>query len=102
MDDLDLELDDVVIFELPTFEDVEAFCDRFRPRWDGWSHVDEQVWLFSVQLQPDADVAGLLRDAQVLVAELGLAAIRFCLDGRIYALEAASPSRAADLAARSK
>ena len=45
MDDSNLELDEIVIFELPTFPDLEAFCERFRPRWSGWSHADEQVWL---------------------------------------------------------
>jgi hypothetical protein len=85
MDDLDFELDDIVIFELPTFEDVEAFCDRFRPRWDGWSHADEQVWLVTADLGEGAgDLASLLREAQ-----LGLPAIRYCLDGRVYVLEAA-------------
>jgi hypothetical protein len=90
MDDLDFELDDIVIFELPTFEDVEAFCDRFRPRWDGWSHADEEVWLVTADLGTGAgDLASLLREAQDLVAELGLPAIRYCLDGRVYVLEAA-------------
>ena len=90
MDDLDLELDDIVIFELPTFEDVEAFCDRFRPRWDGWSHADEQVWLVTADLGTGAGgLASLLREAQDLVSELGLPAIRYCLDGRVYVLEAA-------------
>jgi hypothetical protein len=37
---------------------------------------------------------------QTLIAELGVDAIRFHLDGRVYQLEAARPSRAAaDLAA---
>lgn len=89
MDDLDSGLDDALIFELPTFEDVEAFCERFRPRWEGWSHCDDQVWLFTARLDGTGDVATLLREAQELVAELGLSAIRFCLDGRVYALEAA-------------
>ena len=99
MEDLDLELDDVVLFELPTHEHVEAFCDRIRPRWDGWSDRDEQAWLFAALLNDGNDLAPLLRQAQELVAELGLAAIRFGLDGRLYVLEAA---RSRDLAARSK
>lgn len=99
MDDLDFELDDSVIFELPTLQHVEAFSDRFRPRWDGWSDSDDPAWLFTAQLEKGADLAPLLREVQELIAELGLDAIRFCLDGRVYLLEAAV---AADLAARSK
>jgi hypothetical protein len=102
MNDLDLEFDDAVIFELPTFADLEAFCDRFRPRWDGWSHVDEEAWLFAARLDGGSDMAALLRGAGELVAELGLAAIRYCLDGRLYVLEAARPRGAAHLAARSQ
>jgi hypothetical protein len=81
-------LDDVVLFELPASGDAEAFCDRLRPRWTGWSHADSDVWLFTADLAGD-DLALLLREAQELVADLGLAAIRFYLDGRVYLLEAA-------------
>jgi hypothetical protein len=102
MEDLDLELDDVVLFELPTHEDVEAFCDRIRPRWEGWSDDDEDLWLVTAQLRRTDDLAPLLRDVQGLIGELGLQSIRFFLDGRVYALEAARPPREADLAARSK
>jgi hypothetical protein len=98
MDILDFAFDDMAIFELPTLEDVDAFCDRFRSRWDGWSDADEEVWLFVARLPEGADVAGLLREAQELLAELGLGSIRFYLDGRIYVLEAAP----VDLAARSE
>lgn len=102
MDALDLELEDLLIFELPAYPALEAFRDRFRPRWDGWSHGDAQLWLFSVRLEERADLAALLRDAQELLADLKLPAIRFCLDGRVYVLEAARSRQAADLAARSK
>jgi hypothetical protein len=102
MDDLDRELDDVVLFELPTPEDVEAFCDRIRPRWEGWSDADEDVWLCTARLEKTGDLAPLLREVQELIAELGLDAIDFCLDGRAYRLDAARPPREADLAAKSK
>jgi hypothetical protein len=102
VDALDLDLEEFLIFELPTYPALEAFRDRFRPRRDGWSHGDEQMWLFSIRLEEEADLALLLREAQELVADLDLAAVRFCLDGRVYVLEAAVPARTADLAARSK
>ena len=88
MDELEAQLNNLVIFELPTFDDVEAFCDRFRPQWAGWSLVEPDVWLFSVELSGSEDLSPLLHGAQQLVAELGLAAIRFYLDGRAYVLEA--------------
>jgi hypothetical protein len=102
MEDFDFDLDDVVIFELPSFEDVEAFRERMRPRWDGWSDAVEQVSLFTARLEREADVAELLRAAQELVGMLGLESVPFYLDGRAYALEAPRPARTADLAARSK
>ena len=88
MDELDLRLDDVVLFELPTAEVATAFRLRLRSRWPGWSAEDEDVWLFAAQLgeEPD-DLTRLLREVQELIARHGPAAIRFVLDGRIYALE---------------
>jgi len=97
MDILDFELDDVVIFELPTIEVVDAFRERFRPRWDGWSDADGHLWLFTTRLDGEADVAGLMRDAQELLAAHDVASVRFYLDGRVYLLEAAP--RPAQLAA---
>jgi len=96
MDELDLQLDDVVLFELPTHADVEAFCDRFRSNWPGWSEADGDVWLFAVDLDGRTDdLAGLFRAAQELLAELGLPTVRFYLDSRIYGLEAAAQRVAA-------
>ena len=89
MDDRNLEYDDVVIFELPTFEYLEAFCERFRPRWAGWSHADDQVWLFAADLGSCGDIASLFREAQLLLSELGVTAVRYCFDGRVYVLDAA-------------
>jgi len=102
MDDLDLELDDVVIFELPSPRHVEAFEDRLRPRWEGWSQRDEPAWLVTAQLNDPAELPALFHDVHELMAELGLATIAFCLDGRVYVLEPAPPPRASDLATRSK
>ena len=97
--DLDLALDDVVLFELQSPEDVDAFRERIRPRWEGWSDADGDLWLFTAQLEQSSDLAPLLREAQQLISELALDAIRFCLDGRIYVLDGASSRRAAELAA---
>jgi hypothetical protein len=96
MDELDLQFSDIVLFELPSFEATQAFRSRLRPRWAGWSHEDDPFWLFGAELGADADdLALLLREAQDLLAELGLAAIPFVLDDRTYFLE---PARALELA----
>jgi hypothetical protein len=91
VDELDLiDQSDVVLFELPTYEDSQAFRVHFRPRWPGWSAEDEQVWLFAVDLGGAvAELPLLLREAQDLLADRGLPAVRFVLDGRIYLLEPA-------------
>jgi hypothetical protein len=94
MDELESGFDNLVIFELPAFEDVEAFCDRLRPRWSGWSLAEADLWLFTVELRESDDLSQLLRGAEELVAELGLAAIRFYLDGRAYVLEARTAAAA--------
>lgn len=87
MHDLDLELDDLLIFELPTYAALEAFRDRFRPDWDGWTQVDATMWLFALRLDEHDDVGSVLRAAESLVLRLGLPSVRFTLDGRVYALE---------------
>jgi hypothetical protein len=87
--ELDLQLDDIVMFELPTLACNAAFSLRLRSRWPGWSAHDDAGWLFSAELLEDGEgLAVLLREAQDLLEELGLPAIRFCLDGVVYPLEA--------------
>lgn len=92
MDELDLQLSEIALFELPSFEAAQAFRVRLRPRWPGWSHDDEGLWLFAVELgdEPDA-LALVLREAQDLIAELDLLAVLFVLDGRSYVLPAGEP-----------
>ena len=97
MDELDLQFSEIVLFELPSFEATQAFRARLRPRWAGWSHEDDPVWLFAAELREDGDdFAVLLREAQELLAELSLPAIPFVVDNRTYAL---APAPALALAA---
>jgi hypothetical protein len=87
--DDDLAMSDLVLFELPTRSTVERFCAALRPQWRGWSTVDGDVWLVAAELRPrKGDVATLLREAQAAIADLGLPTITFCLDDRLYSLEA--------------
>src|SRR5262249_46289433 len=96
MHDLDLQLDSGVLFELPSLADSDAFSARLRSRWPGWSDADEGVWLFTAELRGnEGDLAELLRTAEELLIELGLTAIRFCVDGRLYVLEPARRREAA-------
>lgn len=93
MDEIEFQLSEVVLFELPTFAAAQAFRVRLRPRWAGWSHNDEPVWLFAAELGDEVDdLAQLLREAQAVVSDLDLPAIVFCLDGRSYVLDAAEPT----------
>jgi hypothetical protein len=92
VEQLDLQFSDVVLFELPTFEAAQAFRVSLRPRWPGWSHDDDGLWLFAAEVGAETDgLALLLRQAQELLAEFDLLAIVFTLDGRSYVLAAAEP-----------
>jgi hypothetical protein len=92
VEQLDSHLSDVLLFELPTFEAAQAFRVNLRPRWPGWSHDDEGLWLFAAEVGDETDgLALLLREAQELLAELDLLAIVFVLDGRSYVLAATEP-----------
>ncbi len=92
MDVIETQLSDVVLFELPTFAAAQAFRVNLRPRWPGWSHDDDGLWLFAAEVGDETDgLAMLLRQAQELLAELDLLAIVFVLDGRSYVLPAGEP-----------
>jgi hypothetical protein len=86
--DDDVAMSELVLFELPTRGAVNLFCAALRPRWHGWSTVDGDVWLVGVELYPEgADLANLLRAAEGVIADLGLGAIHFCVDDRVYRLK---------------
>lgn len=90
MDAIDTQLSDVVLFELPTLEAAQAFRVRLRPRWPGWSHDEDELWLFAAEIGDETnDVAQLLREAQEVVSDLDLLVVVFVLDGRSYVLPAA-------------
>ena len=92
MDEFELQLSDVVLFELPTFEDSQAFRMRLRSRWPGWSLADGELWLFAADLcDASGDLPELLRECQHILAERELPPVRFVLDGRIYTLEPSEP-----------
>jgi hypothetical protein len=89
MTDDDVAMSELVLFVLPSRGDVDLFCAALRPRWRGWSAEDGDVWLVTAELSAvPGDLANLLREAQAVIAELGLPTILFCLDDRVYLLDA--------------
>jgi hypothetical protein len=96
MEDDALELNDLLLFEIPAYADVDQLHARIRPRWRGWTTCDDDVWLVAAEVKADADdLAPLLREVEAYVAATELLAIRYWLDGRAHIMEAAALERAA-------
>jgi hypothetical protein len=91
--DFDDRLNDLVLFEIPEFEQAMALCGRLATDWMAWVHRRDEARFVAALLLPEAegDLAALLRTVEQWVAERGLVAIRFELDGRAYVLEAGEP-----------
>jgi hypothetical protein len=88
------ELDDLVLFELPVYADVDELSERIRPRWRGWTRREDDLWLVVAEVDEDPDdLALLLREVEAFVGAEGLHAIRFCLDGRFHVMEAPALER---------
>jgi hypothetical protein len=52
--------------------------------------LDVDVWLVGATVKvDDVDLAVLLRTVEAAITELGLLAIRYCLDGRYYVMDEA-------------
>ena len=84
-------LDEVVLFELPTARAAERLLVHLSPHRLAWLQSGDRVSIVGALLGPEADdLAQLLRSVQEWLERIGFAAIRFELDGRIYALEARS------------
>ena len=91
-----LRFSNVVLFELPAYADVDEFEARIRPRWTGATRREGDVWLVTARARANTnDLAQLLREVETYVAEAGLLAIRYRLDGRFYIMEATALDRAA-------
>lgn len=89
-------LSDTIRFELPEYVDIDAFCERIRGRWPGSVRCDDEVWRVSARLRRSKnDLAQLLREVEAYVADSGLQAIRYHVDGRAYVLEAEARETAA-------
>jgi hypothetical protein len=86
--DVNNPLNDVVMFEIPGFEEATQLSARLAEDWFSWVQSHEQRRLVAVMLGPaDGDLAVLLRTVQRWGAECGRVLIPFELDGRRYALD---------------
>lgn len=89
MDDFQANLSNVVRFEIPAFAGIDELCSYIRPRWGGSIKFQDDVWYVSARVRRSRnDLAQLLRKVEAYVAESGLQAIRYELDGRFYIMEA--------------
>jgi hypothetical protein len=82
------ELNETLIFELPSRIQADALCERLRPRWHCDAYDCDEIVLVAAELRPHADDLGvLLRAAKLWAADSALPLMRFHLDGRSYVLE---------------
>jgi hypothetical protein len=89
----DTSLDEIVLFELPDRRLAERLLTHVAPSRLAWLQSADGVPVVGVLLNPDRlDLALLLRAAQAWLEGAGLAAIRFEVDGRVYALDARQPA----------
>jgi len=89
MEDTALSMSNVVRFEVPAYAGIDELCAYIRPRWGGSIKFQDDVWYVSARVRRTRnDLAQLLRKVETYVAESGLQAIRYELDGRFYIMEA--------------
>jgi hypothetical protein len=89
MEDTALSMSNVVRFEVPAYAGIDELCAYIRPRWGGSIKFQDDVWYVSARVRRTRnDLAQLLRKVEAYVAESGLQAIRYELDGRFYIMEA--------------
>jgi hypothetical protein len=84
----DASLNELVLFEIPGLELATQLCERVGADRLAWVESGDEVRRVAVVIQlAEGDLAAILRTVEGWVAEHGLVAIRFELDGRIYTLE---------------
>jgi hypothetical protein len=84
----DAVLNELVLFEIPGFDRAARLCELVGSKRLAWVQNGEGIRRVAVLIQSEeGDLAVLLRLVERWVAEQGLLAIRFELDGRMYVLE---------------
>jgi hypothetical protein len=84
-------MDEVILFEISGFEEATELCELLAGGRLAWVESSDDLRRVAALLQPgeEDDLAALLRTVEGWVAERGLVAIRFEVDGRDYLLAAA-------------
>jgi hypothetical protein len=89
----DTPLNELVFFEIPGVELAAQLCEEVGSERLAWIQSGGSIRRVAVLIQPeDGDLAAILRTVERWVADHGLFAIRFELDGRTYVLEAGESS----------
>lgn len=85
-----IEVSQAVCFEIPDLATAARLAKRLARRWtiDLVAESDELMSLVAELRPKSGDLAALLREVEVWVAEEGLCAVRFEVDGRTYVLQA--------------
>jgi hypothetical protein len=82
------DLSETVVFEVPDRTRAEWLFRRLGSRWLTAISEDDERAVVAVGLRPEeGDLAALLRVAEDWLADSGLGAIRYHLDGRAYVLD---------------
>lgn len=82
------ELNETLVFELPSWARAQGLRERLRPRWHCDSYDCGDVVLVAAELRPRADDLGvLLRAVKLWASDAAMPLLRFHLDGRSYVLE---------------
>jgi hypothetical protein len=86
------ELNDSVIFEIPTHAHAKRLVARLRESWRCDIDFDGPMWSVVAELGLDrSDLAVLLREVVGWLEVSGLGALRVRVDGREYILVAQEP-----------
>lgn len=82
------ELNETLVFELPSRARGESLCERLRPRWHCDAYDCADIVLVAVELRSNEDdLAVLLRAVKLWASDSAIALVRFHLDGRSYLLD---------------
>lgn len=82
-------LDEIVVFELPTRVHADRLMEHVGSERFAWRQPADGIFLVGVLLTSDElDLAQLLRSVQAWLLRVGVAAMRFEVDGRSYVLDA--------------
>lgn len=83
------ELNETLVFEVPSQARAVSLCGRLRPRWHCDSYDCGDMVLVAAELRPQSDdFAILLRAVKLWALDSEVPFLRFHVDGRAYVLDA--------------